>query len=83
MIFTPDNRKHVISVSFRPIAMNVGGAGRIIMPDAFSYHTGSFHVIAVIIRLFKLLLILANRNQVKCSMASFLIVLSLFAVLSF
>jgi len=27
-------------MTFRPIATNVGGAGRIIMPDGFSHHTG-------------------------------------------
>ena len=38
MMFQPDNRKHVICNSV--LATNVGGAGRIIMPDGFSYHTG-------------------------------------------
>ena len=38
MIFPPDNRKHVKWHSI--LATNVGGAGWIIMPDGFSYHTG-------------------------------------------
>jgi len=39
MIFPPDNSKHVIWHSVP--ATNVCRAGRIIMPDAFSYHTGT------------------------------------------
>jgi len=39
MIFPPDNRKHVIWHSV--VATNVGGAGRIIMPDGLSCLTDS------------------------------------------
>jgi len=38
MIFPPYNRKHVICHSV--LATKVSGAGWIIMPDGFSYHSG-------------------------------------------
>jgi len=41
MIFPPDNRKHVISLWHSVLATNVVGAGRIIMPDGYSCHTGA------------------------------------------